>query len=115
MQVLNAISAHASFLLLYVITFEADHVSSIPLSAHVAEMQPRVQLYEAGERVKLNDVVEVYGVLSRVPELAAARLDAGAANGGPHGGDALLEEDAEELAAWQSTSLVRIVFFYTAP
>ena len=70
-----------------------------------------MQLYEAGESVKMNDVVEVYGVLSRVPELAAARLDAGAANGGPRASDALLEEEAEELAAWQSTSLVRIRSF----
>ena len=61
--------------------------------------------------MKLNDVVEVFGVLSRVPELAQARMDACAANGGQHIGDALLEEEAEELAAWQPTSLVRLLHF----
>ena len=81
--------------------------SSAARSAPAAEGRGRAQLYEAGKRVKLNDVVEVYGVLSRVPELAQARLDAGAANGGPYAGDAQLEEEGEELAAWQPTSLVR--------
>ncbi|KAK9840639.1 hypothetical protein WJX81_006299 [Elliptochloris bilobata] len=66
-----------------------------------------VYLYEAGERVHLNDVVEVYGVLSRVPELAQPHLAAGAAGAGHWASDGhaqtLLEE---ELAARQPTSLV---------
>jgi len=53
---------------------------------------------------KLNDVVEVWGVLSRVPELAAAHLDAeAAANGDPSSSSWPV---ASELAAHPPTSAV---------
>jgi len=55
---------------------------------------------------KLNDIVEVWGVLSRVPELAAAHLDAAAENGSGNAGSSPPWPAASELAARPPTSSV---------
>ena len=63
-----------------------------------------MQVYERNESLKLNDVVEFVGILSRMPELAAAQMRQ-------------TEDDAdgnhlgfvdEELAARPPTSLVTL-------
>jgi len=73
------------------------------------------QVYDDPDAVKLNDVCEFVGVLSRVPGLAAAQLEAqtGGGGGGPAGdsdGEGLLEGDQlarDEALAMPPTSLVR--------
>jgi hypothetical protein len=61
-----------------------------------------VYLYSADENIKLNDIVEVVGIVSRAPELAAAHLSAAAASDNEPG--SLL--DQEMLAAHPPTSQV---------
>lgn len=69
-----------------------------------------VYLYNADDNVKLNDVIEVIGVLSRTPELAAVHLEhaaaaaAAAADGHGHLEESILDE--EMLAAHPPTSQV---------
>jgi len=71
----------------------------MPTSYREQQLPPR-QLYEAGERVRMNDVVDVVGVLSRVPELAAPALAAAAGARGAEPPDG-------ELAARHPTSQAR--------
>jgi Mini-chromosome maintenance replisome factor len=61
-----------------------------------------VYLYSSDDNVKLNDIVEVVGIVSRTPELAAAHLAASSASGAEPG--SLL--DQEMLAAHPPTSQV---------
>ena len=69
-----------------------------------------VYLYTADDSVKLNEVIEVVGILSRTPELAAIHLEhaatvaATAADGHQHLPESLLDE--EMLAAHPPTSKV---------
>ena len=75
------------------------------------------QVYDDPNAIKLNDVCEFVGVLSRVPGLAAAQLEAhsnGGGGGGPTGEsdeEGLLDGEDElardEALAMTPTSLVR--------
>ncbi len=65
-------------------------IQHIPHNGHV-------QVYDPEDASRLNEVIEVVGVLSRVPEVAAAHA-------GAHGADAMME--AEFLAAHPPTRRV---------
>lgn len=52
-----------------------------------------VQLYDGGDEIKLNDIIEVVGVLSRVPEIASLSMGE------------LMEEDRDMLASKIPTSI----------
>ena len=78
---------------------------------------PGRQVYDDPDAVKLNDVCEFIGVLSRVPGLAMAQLEAqtsGGGGGGPAGDpgeEGLLDGDElarDEALAMTPTSLVRV-------
>jgi len=66
----------------------------------------RVYLYgtESSSNIRLNDIVEVIGVLSKVPELATPHMMNGSGNGTVEGVGSMLEE--EVLASHLPTSLV---------
>ncbi|KAL4515627.1 hypothetical protein Ndes2437B_g07058 [Nannochloris sp. 'desiccata'] len=83
-------------------TIEADGEAIVDSAAsQEAARACMVYLYSSDENIKLNDIVEVVGIVSRAPELAAAHLGAAAAFSEP---GSLL--DQEMLAAHPPTSQV---------
>ena len=75
-------------------------------------------MYDDLDAAKLNDVCEFIGVLSRVPSLAAAQLEAHSVDGpggesDDDGGSPLGDEQAHnEALAMPPTSLVRMLLFW---